>query len=192
MQIFGKVIVSIIVITGLYFAFIYTNDVIDKKIAAAVEFKLKALNIDFSDKFQQNNLALEKALKESNKYIQEIRDTANIIEKIAGKAKSGLNIIAFDSGTLALNDKQMPNLSAPAGCEANRGEFNKKVYFDKPFIAVPNVSVSFSVLDFAHGEDHRLRVKVKSVYSDHFVLDFVTWCNTRMSQAEVNWLAVGY
>jgi hypothetical protein len=192
MQIFVKVIISIVVIIGLYFAFIYSNDVIDQKIKAAVEVKLKALNIDFPQKLQHSNLVLEKGLEDSIQYIKKIKQTANIIEKIADKTERGLNIIALESGTFALNNKQMPNLSAPDGCEANRGEFNKKVYFDKAFIAPPNVIVSFSVLDFSHGEDHRLRVKVKSVYSDHFVLDFVTWCNTRISQAEINWLAVGY
>lgn len=178
-------------IIGLLGACWYLSYSIDNKVNMALTTKIDEFDKGLVAKLKLNSSLLQEIVAESYTQSQEIKSTASWLASLRMKAENNLSLMRAEADTFSINKKEYPQLSDPEGCQANRGAFGTRISFQRPFSSPPELMVSLSTLDFAHGEDHRIRVKVKEVTSEYFVVDLVTWCDTRTSQAEINWLAIG-
>jgi len=169
----------------------YVIATINERVGSAFDVASHSYDAELLARIQLNDEMLLKAVANSKLYLDEIEETAIWINKIARKISKGNNLTRAESGVFSLNASTLPYLLAPDGCQANRGVLNQTIKFKHAFTEPPEVLVSFSRLDFGHGQDHRLKAKVTSISNDKFDVNFVTWCDTTMSQAEINWIAVG-
>jgi hypothetical protein len=122
------------------------------------------------------------------------RDIEKINQRAIGldsKIVKNTSAVQIDSGRIKIDNTTFPDLSAPEGCKGKRGLLNQSVIFQRTFSSVPTVLVGISSVDFRFGQDNRLRAIVTDASEKDFKLDFYTWCDTKMSQAELNWIAIG-
>jgi hypothetical protein len=141
-------------------------------------------------------------LDEQIKALQNLEQTAkNTLNNIAGINQKAIGIDAqlttntlgmqVDSGKVKIDLNNVPEIANPQGCDGKRGVLNKQVNFQRKFVSAPKVMLGFSAVDFRFGQDNRLKAMVTEVTNTHFNLDFHTWCDTKMSLAEINWIAIG-
>ncbi|MCU4675542.1 H-type lectin domain-containing protein [Catenovulum sp. 2E275] len=161
-----------------------------KLVAQAVNEQMKtyddALFVRLSDLAKTLEGEQRKATFELNKIQQGAQD----LETLRKLATSRLTGVSVETGKLQINQQLVDGLNSAEECK-KRGTFEHFIPFNHVFSTVPVVLPSFSLIDFGHGQDHRLKVNVIEVSTEGFKLDFNTWCDTRMSQAEVSWLAIG-
>ena len=114
-----------------------------------------------------------------------------------------LRNVDLQTGTIvlkAVNTRPLDDASScaegPIGSNAFRGAQNERFNFPRPFNIIPQVSVSLQKIDI-YGEPvphpgNRLSVEVVSGSVDKtgFNYNFVTWCTTRIAQAQAIWIAV--
>ena len=105
------------------------------------------------------------------------------------KIKNSPSLLELDSGQIIMTKSDFPELVNPDGCEPNRGLKNIKVLFNKKFLHAPQVRLALTGLDFRHGTDSRVKSSVRNITEDSFTLDLLTWCDTKLSYAEINWIA---
>ena len=74
-----------------------------------------------------------------------------------------------------------------------QGDRNVRVTvgFTAPFGEVPCVSLGLSGIDAAHDQNLRFRMEAVDVTAEGFVIEFVTWGDTHIARASVNWQALG-
>lgn len=99
--------------------------------------------------------------------------------------------IQLDSGRVTLNSKDQPELVDAQGCNGKRGKFSEVIPFQKSFASPPTIMLGLSSIDFGFGQDNRLKALITNTTKSDFTLDFYTWCDTKMSLAEINWIAIG-
>jgi hypothetical protein len=68
---------------------------------------------------------------------------------------------------------------------------SETISFQKTFASPPKVMFGVSSVDFRFGQDNRLKAMITETTHSDFTLDFYTWCVTKMSFAELNWIAIG-
>jgi hypothetical protein len=107
------------------------------------------------------------------------------------KIINNASVVQIDYGRMTIDNKTFPDLSAPEGCKGKRGLLNHSVTFQRKFSSPPTVLAGITSVDFRFGQDNRLRATVTETSEKGFKLDFYTWCDTKMSLAELNWIAVG-
>jgi len=127
-------------------------------------------------------------IKRKNKAIN---NQLSLINGLVNDVRSEQNLMQVQSGAVSLSTQQFPELMQSKQCNGKKGLVENIIKFDSPFLSVPHVLASFQTLDFANGPDHRLKAKVSNITTSSFVLSFHTWCDTRISQASLSWLAVG-
>jgi hypothetical protein len=149
--------------------YIALNDELTQKLAA---------NIDLSEKLIHSELRFHKIYSELS------------VLKHATLEKFDKLIIKTDE--ILLTNKAIPSLSAPNGCEANRGVIKQYVAFDREYRSIPSVFAGFTLIDFADGTDHRLKLNVTNISTKGFEITLVTWCDTRMSKVKADWISFGY
>ena len=117
---------------------------------------------------------------------------AGVLERLNQADQSLLKklpLTQIKSGTIQFNAKGYPAVINPDGCEADRGLYQHKVVFQKPFINEPKVTFGLTSIDFREGADHRLKIEISEVSKLGFTVNLVTWCDTKISLAEANWIA---
>jgi len=100
-----------------------------------------------------------------------------------------LPLTQIQNGTVTFSAKTHPSAINPDGCESNRGLFQHKVLFDKAFVDVPKMSFGITGMDFRDGVDHRLKIETTELTKFGFTINLVTWCDTKVSFAEADWIA---
>lgn len=135
-------------------------------------------------------------MDELNNYNSEVQSLENRLLKVSKfiaksetKLKNNMPAVTIDSGSFIIHKSEIPKLVNPAGCEANRGVIEVPVDLNALFLEPPKVVAGIVGLDFRKGSDHRLKVSVTNITKDSFMLSFFTWCDTKISYAEINWLA---
>lgn len=136
-----------------------------------------------------------KAINDTN--IDEIGELAQKLKSAVGsldandlKALDLLNQPVIEQGTISIGGAE--NLLAPNGCVADRGIVNGRVNFGKSFTETPSVMVGFTYFDIYTETPIRLNLKVVSIDSSGFTYTFVTWCDTRVTGANADWIAIGH
>ncbi|QDG35636.1 hypothetical protein FJN13_12890 [Alteromonas mediterranea] len=120
---------------------------------------------------------------------ERIKKIDSFLIKIEEKIQDSPSLVELDSGLITMTKSDFPALVNPDGCEANRGINKLKVRFNKKFLNPPQVRLALSGLDFRSSADSRIKSSVSTITEDGFTLDLLTWCDTKLSYAEVNWIA---
>jgi hypothetical protein len=120
-----------------------------------------------------------------------INNQLSLINSLVNDVRSEENLMQVQSGDVSLSTQQFPELMQSKQCDGKKGLIESIIKFDSPFLSAPHVLASFQTLDFSNGPDHRLKARVSNITTTSFVLSFHTWCDTRLSQASLSWLAVG-
>jgi len=144
------------------------------------------------NRLKENEQRLIDNIKESAALLGKSHDNFNSIEALVNQSQKTLNIVKVDSGSVKISSDIHPNILSPAGCEANRGINKQFIKFKGIFEKPPTVLLSFSLIDFGHGKDHRIKSEIFNVTNKGFEIDLLTWCDTTMSQASLNWVAIGW
>lgn len=140
-------------------------------------------------KIRENNKLSDKLLLEAEQELNSLISTKNNINAIIDKNSS---LLLIDDGEVVISNKNIPKLSNPEGCEANRGLINQVINFKKSFNTPPKVMMALSTIDFRDGTDHRITLKINNITKENFTINFNTWCDTSISNAKANWIAIGY
>lgn len=176
--IFLSIITFNFLIVVLYLKYdVFQNNENYLKLSDELAQKLK-LNADLNEKLIESELKF-KTLYED-------------LSKLEHTTYEKLNKLIIKTDEVLLTNKSIPLLSNPIGCQANRGVIEKHVAFNKPFTFQPKVFSSFTLVDFAEGSDHRLKMNISNVTTEGFNITIATWCNTKMSKVRANWIAFGY
>ena len=69
--------------------------------------------------------------------------------------------------------------------------FRTEVVFTEPFDSAPVVHCSLSGFDMDQRDSARISTIISNVTTTGFVLDIVTWRDTRVYGVEISWLAIG-
>lgn len=186
-----KFVGGIFALVLLVFANYHIESMIDKKVSAQFNNKLNELDTHIISKLEKNNQALLVSLNNSTDYAQKIEKSYQWIKGVEASIQAQVAQPLVETGVIELTAKRHKNLNNPTGCEKPRGIQKLKIYFQKPYTSVPQVFTSLTVLDFGDGVDHRIKVTVNEVTKKYFEIDFNTWCDTKMSQAQASWLAIG-
>lgn len=111
---------------------------------------------------------------------------AGLDEAVVNSAYGTIGLRAV--GTRATTDTSR----CPANSDANRGELAGRVNFAKPFKEPPSVSIAINSVDSGIPADTgmRLTIAVTGIDKNGFGYSFRTWCNTTLTSASANWLAV--
>lgn len=134
--------------------------------------------------------AYELLSKTNNLHIEDrIAKIDEFLIKAEQKIKNSPSVVELDSGLITMTKSDFPALVNPDGCEADRGISNLEVRFNKKFPDPPQVRLALSGLDFRSGSDSRIKSAVRNITEDGFTLDLLTWCDTKLSYAELNWIA---
>ena len=136
------------------------------------------------------SIELEKKNEQLTELLNSTQEDVHFISDIANNEFHDLTGVTIQSGKIAIDANAVTGLNSAEHCK-KRGVLQYQVNFEHPYHKPPKVLPSFTTVDFGHGQDHRLAVKLVSVSKQGFVVDFYTWCDTRMSRAELSWLAVG-
>lgn len=78
----------------------------------------------------------------------------------------------------------------PVNPDSSRS-FRTEVFFSEPFVSAPVVHCSLSGFDIDQRDSARISTIVSNVTTTSFILDIVTWRDTRVYGVEVSWLAIG-
>ena len=119
----------------------------------------------------------------------ELTDINNSLDIANTKLLELSTPVSIDSGSIVVTKTEFPKMVNPDGCEANRGMKDHTVDFNVNFRKIPKVVVGIAGLDFRNGNDHRIKTKVKNLSKDGFSVDILTWCDTKISYAKINWFA---
>jgi len=181
-----KAFIALIVVVSLLFLGVY----IEQRINHKVHQIMSVIDITEIER-QKNNLKLiGKLTLEAKKASQFVEKTVKRISNIAESVERG-NIVITDGGELTLSSVNNEGLNNPSGCVANRGYNKHQILFSQSFLEPPQVIASLSSLDFRDGTDHRIQLKISNITKQSFVINFNTWCDTKLSMAKATWLAVG-
>jgi len=189
---FNKLFIGLVIVTFMAVQFVFVS----KSIENIVEEKWKTEVENYSDglleRLIENENRLIKNIEKSDFFLKKSRDNFDSIETLVSQSQKTLNIVKIDSGNVKISSETHHKILNPAGCEANRGINKQYVKFKGIFEKPPTVLLSFSLLDFGHGEDHRIKSEIFNVTNNGFEIDLLTWCDTTMSQASINWVAIGW
>lgn len=184
-----SLVVSIVVIQAWSYAVL--PGLAQDKLNTAVKLHESLADVELLESALSAEENIQSILVKVEQSEEEVANIQQRIRLFAKMAETDLVAINVQSGNLSIDSNNMPALSAPNGCEANRGAIGQLVKFEQPFSAPPQVLASFSQLDFGDGTDHRLRIEVMDITELSFKVDFATWCDTKISQAKVSWIAIG-
>ena len=160
-------------------------------LATEVNKALAANDSELIIKLNKHKIELEQLIVKTTELQTENKTLQQTLYSLAEAVKSQGNLNIVDTGTVVIDQNKIPSLSKPDGCEANRGLINQQIRFANRFSTPPTVMTSFQFLDFGKGVDHRLKTQVTNVTTMGFTLSFNTWCDTKMSHSELQWLAIG-
>ena len=155
------------------------------------ESKALVLEPGIINQFQALKAEAEAELAELERIKADGHKVGETLDAILEAQAVKFALVSVQTGMEKVHSRDFPALLEPNGCEANRGLIDKKVYFEQPFKAPPQVITSFAMLDFRDGRDARVRMEVKEVTKEYFSFDLATWCDTKTSQIAATWLAVG-
>lgn len=148
--------------------------------------------------YQESVVLLQGQIEDLNLLRTDAQDALNNLQNINERAigidaqlmKNTLGV-QVDSGEIVINGDQSPELLEPIGCDGKRGILSQTVMFQRAFSSPPTIMLGLTELDFRFGQDSRLKASITSIANDSFVLDFYTWCDTKMSLAGLKWIAIG-
>ncbi|MBF0153029.1 MAG: H-type lectin domain-containing protein [Magnetococcales bacterium] len=109
-------------------------------------------------------------------------------ESLATLQKSSGHAVRLEGGSVQTSIQNME--WRLADLISGRREFRREVTFAAPFTTPPRVVLGITSLEVAEGQP-RFGVTAQQVEVDKFVLVFETRAETRMREAQVDWLAFG-
>lgn len=65
------------------------------------------------------------------------------------------------------------------------------IEFAQPYLRVPHVHVSLSMLDISNSSNTRMDVQAENITCTGFEIVFRTWADTQVARARVAWMSVG-
>lgn len=177
------VLISALVVLNTTITFLFINPHL---FSAQEELKQKQVELNKQIELsKQLNTNLQKSSIEYQNLLSDLSEIKHA--KLREQEK-----LIIQSDDVYLTQKDFPKLSDPNGCEANRGLIKSYIKFETPFLMVPEVFGAFTLVDFAKGNDHRLKLNINNVTKNGFEFTLSTWCDTKMSQAKAKWVAIGY
>ena len=127
-----------------------------------------------------------------NSHIDE--GTGKTLEEFINDVKSiTASQLHIQSGTAIAHHDDYSSLRQ-RNANGERGAINVRVDFDKPFLEIPEVMVSLSLIDHVTDSgQNNLRINVKVTNRDRhgFNYSIVTWANTDIWRADLSWIAYG-
>jgi len=165
--------------------------VLPSKVENIVLHTLSSSSTNITNKLLHQQREIDRLLIDIKRKDKAINNQLSLINGLVNDVRSEQNLMQVQSGYVSLTIQQFPELMQSKQCNGKKGIVESIINFDSPFLSVPHVLASFQTLDFANGPDHRLKAKVSNITTSSFVLSFHTWCDTRLSQASLSWLAVG-
>mgnify|MGYP000546873103 FL=1 len=186
-QLFPIIIISSSVIVTLVTMLL----VLPSKVEDIVLHTLTNSSTNITKKLLDQQHQIDLLLIDIKRKNKAINNQLSLINGLVNDVRSEQNLMQVQSGAVSLSTQQFPELMQSKQCNGKKGLVENIIKFDSPFLSVPHVLASFQTLDFANGPDHRLKAKVSNITTSSFVLSFHTWCDTRISQASLSWLAVG-
>lgn len=105
-----------------------------------------------------------------------------------------LSPVSLASSTLCLGyETEGWNLSEVSdGSAGVPRAFSFRVIFETPFRSTPVVHVGLAGFDIDQRDSARLKVSAGEVDGRGFTLTVTAWHDTRVYEADVNWLAIGF
>ena len=173
------------------FVFFYTPKLVKETSENSLNKQVENFDNGLLTRIRKNELKLGEILSESEIQLRKVTQNAKVVEKISELSEKKTQLFRAESGTITLSSKEYPNINNPEGCEGNRGIVDKLVKFNRSFSRPPEVVSTFTLLDFGSGVDHRLKSEITDVTSTSFKIKFITWCDTRMSNSQLKWIALG-
>ena len=70
-------------------------------------------------------------------------------------------------------------------------EVRVQVAFAAPYHKPPHITIGLSGIDSSRGQNLRFNLTAEDVTRDGFVIQFVTWDDTKIARASVTWSAIG-
>ncbi len=186
-QLFPIIIIS----SGVLVTIVAMLFVLPSKVEDIVLHTLTNSSTNITKKLLDQQHQIDLLLIDIKRKNKAINNQLFLINGLVNDVRSEQNLMQVQSGAVSLSTQQFPELMQSKQCNGKKGLVENIIKFDSPFLSVPHVLASFQTLDFANGPDHRLKAKVSNITTSSFVLSFHTWCDTRISQASLSWLAVG-
>lgn len=181
--IFGAAFIILIII--------YLKFFLSKKIETMVLNTLQMSNASSVNKFIEQQKKLDKLLVDAERKSGVIDRQIIMINGLVNGLRGEHDLVQVQSGYVGLSTQEFPDMNLSAGCKGKKGIVDRVIMFDSPFISKPHVLTSFQTIDFGNGPDHRLKTTINNINKVSFTLSFHSWCDTRMSQAKLNWIAIG-
>ncbi|NQY86757.1 MAG: hypothetical protein HRT51_03250 [Colwellia sp.] len=165
--------------------------VLPSKVENIVQHTLTNSSTNIANKLLNQQQEIDRLINNIKRKDTAINNQLSLINGLVNGVRSEQNLMQVQSGDVSLSTQQFPELMQSKQCNGKKGIVENIIKFDSPFLSIPHVLASFQTLDFANGPDHRLKAAVSNITTSSFVLSFHTWCDTRMSQASLSWLAIG-
>ncbi|PKG81313.1 hypothetical protein CXF85_17705 [Colwellia sp. 75C3] len=165
--------------------------VLPSKVENIVLHTLTNSSTNITDKLLVQQQEIASLLTDIKRKDAAINNQLSLINGLVNGVRNEQSLMQVQSGDVSLSTQLFPELMQSSQCNGKKGIVEKTIKFDSPFLSVPHVLASFQTLDFANGPDHRLKARVSNITTSSFVLSFHTWCDTRLSQASLSWLAIG-
>lgn len=182
---------SILIVLMLAYALLYVPQLVEKTSKDALQKQVESFDNGLLTRIQENESRFNQVLVDLESQLTQIKQYEQVVRKIAESTEEEVSLFRAESGVISLSDKEIPSINNPNGCEANRGLVDKFIKFNRSFTTPPEVISAFTALDFGNGPDHRLKSEITNITNTGFTINFVTWCDTRMSRSQLKWLALG-
>ncbi len=165
--------------------------ILPKKVESLVLNSLQNSHKNIASKLFKQQQELDILIANAKRKSAAIDNQLSLINSLVNSARSEQKLMQLQSGDISLSSQLQPELAQSEQCNGKKGIIEEVITFDSPFISTPHIITSFQTLDFANGPDHRLKTRIENITKESFTVSFHTWCDTRMSQASLRWLAVG-
>ena len=187
----SRFVYPIVIVLLIAYVSFYVPKLVERTSKKALEAQAREFDDGLLTRIRENELKINQMLSDSETQLKEIKQNARIVKRITELGEKDISLFRVESGIILLSNKEYPSINSPKGCEANRGIVDKFVKFNRSFTVPPEVLPAFILLDFGSGTDHRLKSEITNVTTTGFTVKFVTWCDTRMSQSKLKWVALG-
>lgn len=165
--------------------------VLPSKVEDITLHTLKTSSNNITNNLLDQQQQIDLLLKDIKRKDIAINHQLSLINGLVNTVRNDNGLMQVQSGYVSLSSQKFPELTQSKQCNGKKGIIENTIKFDSPFLSTPHVLASFQTLDFANGPDHRLKASVTNITKNSFVISFYTWCDTRLSQASLSWLAIG-